>query len=1169
MRTLLLSFVVGLGMMSLAANEVFFRAPTVNGTSVEAKLGRWQGQTEFYNPYTVSRAFDGLESARSVSLASGKSAAPTRAIQESDVFKVGNPGSQLLFLLNRYRGLQVVSFADGVEKPQVVGRVAPTGNNPDDMYFDAKNNRLIVLERNWYDQSGNYNSWSETQSRLVVYDVSNPEQPAIASMTDVKGEISEHRLVGDVLYLVTKIRPNRNSRDRTGKGYVFSYNISDSKSIQAVDEMQLAFPSAYEGTMGIVRDGEKYFLVATLNSSNWWWSSDNATYVEVVDISDAQGKIKPVMVVATKGRIRERSQSIIKDNTLIVVSNYNTHWRARRSNLLARIAVETFKFPGESTKALSQAEATYRKAWLAKELDGVANNTEEYIKRYNELVANSEKGMRGQFEMDQQVPGRMLKGYADTLVTTGSTDGQNASLQDVRVEGDYLYAFWVPSNLIDPLDVFDISQPSEGVEYLYRVEYDGWVERAFPITHEGRRFIVGLGWVEPAENNETRRRYPQAILIELEKKGQKTIGYTLANKTFNEQSAWGNLNIEEKYFDVKFNDGKGEILFPYYATVDGAYKQGGKLLYFDMNAANEHDYDNFFKEGGFLVGESSYIKRIFNNSEINRINSFSNERLSIYADGSALERNAKSTVQAAATLELARNIRDYAHVDGMSVQVISKDQRCGFRGCDQGSVAGTELRLVDFTTPDAEQKDIADSKWLSGYYEASYVDPKTKQSYILTRTPIFPKAELHAAEGDFVPSTHNNYKVYALSAAGRSISSNVVTSWEEEVVVPDFGGGIGFPRSRRGLIAPWGRHSAPTKTFTALEGQKVVIASNSGLKVLDTQSNQVTDYEFNNCGVEAGTKFISDLALPMGEESVDFPENLYTDLEVKFVGGKPYLFYKEIFRLQLPDQAPNKLYYSKNFIQPMTITGDAIQCGEAVNIPGEPMEMLNGYLVTKDDWVTNISTQQVREWRPTRAQSEGNRGDYVWVTNYKYNVATSLASLDYKAVATMTDIANYAAQYQQELTMVDGEILFTDSGQFNNPRIGFGRPINRNYASDHHFNFVTVKNGQFVASTSTISMTAGAINVAAIFTNADGSNVALIQDGRNYSVATWTKADKKVSMVPVYEVDANNQKGEASETFLLYQYYYGPNNMKVSYDEESGAFDFAMGNYGVKRVYTK
>ena len=72
-----------------------------------------------------------------------------RDIQEADIFKIGKPGSKLLYLLNNYRGLQVVSFAKGEDQPELLGRVEATGNWPDAMYFDAAHDRLIVLENNY------------------------------------------------------------------------------------------------------------------------------------------------------------------------------------------------------------------------------------------------------------------------------------------------------------------------------------------------------------------------------------------------------------------------------------------------------------------------------------------------------------------------------------------------------------------------------------------------------------------------------------------------------------------------------------------------------------------------------------------------------------------------------------------------------------------------------------------------------------------------------------------------------------------------------------------------------------------------------------------------------------------------------------------------------------
>ncbi len=169
------------------------------------RLNRYIGQTDFLTLGYDQRLGGGLESARSMSADGPKAAsAPGRAEQESDVFKVGLPGSKLLYLLNNSRGLQVVSFEQGAASPKLVGRVNPTGNGSDTLYSDLDRGRLMVIE--------NIYQGNQSGSRLVIYDVKNPAKPVIADTVDIAGRVMDSRIVGDVLYVATYQSQDQSSR---------------------------------------------------------------------------------------------------------------------------------------------------------------------------------------------------------------------------------------------------------------------------------------------------------------------------------------------------------------------------------------------------------------------------------------------------------------------------------------------------------------------------------------------------------------------------------------------------------------------------------------------------------------------------------------------------------------------------------------------------------------------------------------------------------------------------------------------------------------------------------------------------------------------------------------------------------------------------------------------
>ena len=71
-------------------------------TTIDSQLKRFRGQTEFL---TVSYHSRYLAGQPSKDKAGGAESTAERAMQESDIFKIGKPGTKLLFLLNNISGI--------------------------------------------------------------------------------------------------------------------------------------------------------------------------------------------------------------------------------------------------------------------------------------------------------------------------------------------------------------------------------------------------------------------------------------------------------------------------------------------------------------------------------------------------------------------------------------------------------------------------------------------------------------------------------------------------------------------------------------------------------------------------------------------------------------------------------------------------------------------------------------------------------------------------------------------------------------------------------------------------------------------------------------------------------------------------------------------------------
>lgn len=541
----------------------------------------------------------------------------SREIQEADVYKIGKKDKKELFLLNNYRGFQVVSFKDGIERPELLSRIPIYNNWSSEMYYLEKQDQVLILNTEW---SYSFNYW-QTNYNTSVYliDVSDTSHPKVVKETSVPGYLQNSRLVGDVLYTIT----NNNSWGNDGKAMITSMKFNEGM-IEEVDRHELHGENRWVRTMNVVQSGEKYYVMSTLSNFN------GGDHVSVHDISSKKGTIQKVLTAKVRGNISERSQTFMHKGHLFAVSNYNSE-----SNIM-RISVEAF--------ALKKSEQ----------------------------VVESLPNMR---------------------VSVGDTNGLHASLQDVRVSGDMLYAFWVPANNIDPFELFDISNPSAGIKHLGQLQFEGWINKAFPIEYQNRKFVLGLGWVVPAtmENN---RRYPQAKLFEIKNINGTIKHEVVTSLTLNSEEFWGNFNDEDKYFEMLQEEpGVYNILFP--VTFMKTWKNGAKVVNLNINASK-------LTEGASVVGDQGWLRRVFVNKEIRGVHAFGDMQLESFNQSDISVNGIAETVS---VLELARNVIDFHVLSAEEgLQIIHGEKQ-------------VELRTVSLKNTDAEKTDVTATTTIKGNYE--------------------------------------------------------------------------------------------------------------------------------------------------------------------------------------------------------------------------------------------------------------------------------------------------------------------------------------------------------------------------------------------------------------------------------------------------------------------
>jgi len=1139
LKKIFISSSIILGVMSCSDSTKTTALTSLNPTpsdpaTLEAQLKRFEGQTEFLNPQPWS---SGLHLERSLAGPGGK-AVSKRAIQESDVFKIGNEDSKLLFLLNNLRGLQVVSYEDGVESPKIIGRVNATGNWPSDMYYDNANDRLLVLENNWFDRD--LYSWGHSEnSRVVVYDVSDPNAPKITDTLILTGELADSRMVGEVLYVATSAWPNyldtQSNPQSKGKGIVAAVSLNEDK-LKVVGQHKLSLPISRRENMNIVESSTgtdakgieqfEYYLVAVLSEGRWgWW--DTTSVVEVVNITDPKGAIKSVMIARPKGVVRERSQTLVKDHTLIVTSNYSPDFIAEPKD---RVAVETFNFPGEKPTILETDEAKFRHMYIerARKNGKLTLDSKEYLK----LIKDPKLGLSGRYVNSES--GTVEALYPDSLNTIGDTNGLHASLRDVRYsdDGSMLYAFWVPRERSqlkgDPLEVFDISNPAEGVKHLDHLEFPGYIERAFPVSYNKKNYIVALGYIEPSLNNESRKRFGQALLVEIIKRGKRVTAVDVEQFQLGSEKLNPRLQGADKLTSFKVGtDGKGYVLFEATDRANNWWRSGGKLLGFNLNEVEAGG--KIFKEGGFIPASSGWLKRVFANPEIDSLNTFTDKALAAFKVASSIDDigAADKVFEAVSILELARNIRGYAVIKesdtSKGVQIISE---YSWSRTETDS-AKTQLRLVDPKKADSEKQTASQNLEIEGTYQNHYATEDGRSLLVVTsiqKKTLDPK-----------------YHVYRTEVA-KQILSFVTLNPKQQLQVT----------STEDLSRDhW-------STSFIKVGVNLLLSSGQKLYTVNTAS-QLSVTEIDNTSCKSSLK----------------DNQLRATLTAH--NGNLYYYYQSSI-----EDKDRSLFHQKHFIAPVQLTGQNATCSKAINVPGTLVSASKDgkSLIFNDTSLERFYLQQ-----QTIKDAEGNEKTevkYIPIVR-RHLTAVRLKTIENQGiVASLTDLEDSEKVSADSMTSVGAELWYVEGGKV---QARFGGPINfrrigfpGSYNTYKGHSLVTLKlndQGRFLrdAESLDLGMDAKHARLAAVF---NGSESLILVTGGRY-VYAFSASSQGITKLQLQTVDANFTKQNPTNkvpllnVWSLNSYGYdsglGGSSKSVHFNRELSSVEVLQGDYGIVQFY--
>lgn len=244
---------------------------------------------------------------------------PTREIVEADVFKLEG---DRLYVLNRYRGLVIIDVSDP-DRMRIQGRL-PFQAVPVEMY--VRDGRAYVVNSDWF-QYWQYDTDADPHgfhgSEVMIVDVEDPEHPALLGHLPVEGEVTDTRMVGDVLYTVSKRRPDYwryNTADWEDRTWIVSLNVADPENIREIDRI------TFQGMSTLIHVAHHAIFVAAWDPNYYLTDplNEQETLVTYVDISDPEGALRERGSVYIPGRIADKFKMDWHEGALRVFSQ---RWR--------------------------------------------------------------------------------------------------------------------------------------------------------------------------------------------------------------------------------------------------------------------------------------------------------------------------------------------------------------------------------------------------------------------------------------------------------------------------------------------------------------------------------------------------------------------------------------------------------------------------------------------------------------------------------------------------------------------------------------------------------------------------------------------------------------------------------------------------------------------------
>jgi len=227
-------------------------------------------------------------------------------VEESDIFALSGT---TLHVLNGYRGLQIVDLSD-LAAPALLSRV-PVAGQPVELYVRGGVAVFAVRDAFAWHQAAAVDAVEPSSgSQVWAVDVSIPDAPNVIARLDVEGSVTDTRLVGDILYVVSRKSAWQDILPTPGGGtvatsgplgdlaFVASFDLSRPGAPRAVARVD--FPATGWESHALVTD-ERIVL-----AQSGWGTSGEVTRFTFVDVADPGGALAVGASFDAPGRVTDR-----------------------------------------------------------------------------------------------------------------------------------------------------------------------------------------------------------------------------------------------------------------------------------------------------------------------------------------------------------------------------------------------------------------------------------------------------------------------------------------------------------------------------------------------------------------------------------------------------------------------------------------------------------------------------------------------------------------------------------------------------------------------------------------------------------------------------------------------------------------------------------------------